>query len=117
MNAPSVETPAKTDMAKIVYVLYLVAVISGITAIIGLVLAYVYKDEAPAWLQTHYRFQIRTFWIMVLYAVICGILTWLLIGLLLYVVLAIWWVVRCVKGLAALDRKEAYPDVEGWGFG
>lgn len=117
MNEPIAERSASTDMAKIVYVLYLVAVITGVTALIGLIMAYVYKDQAPQWLQTHYQFQIRTFWIMILYAVICAILTWFLIGLLLYLVLAVWWIVRCVKGLAVLDRKEPYPDVEGWGFG
>jgi uncharacterized membrane protein len=116
MNETVSERPANTDMAKIVYILYLVGLITGVTAVIGLVFAYVYQDEAPDWLKTHYRFQIRTFWIMILYAIVCGILTMILIGLLLYLALAVWWVIRCVKGLSHLDRKVAYPDVEGWGF-
>jgi uncharacterized membrane protein len=116
MNAVVSEKSAKTDMAKIIYVLYLASILFGITAIIGVVLAYVYKDEAPEWLQTHYQFQIRTFWIMLLYAIICGVLTLILIGILLYLVLLVWWIVRCVKGLSALDRKVAYPNPTGWGF-
>jgi uncharacterized membrane protein len=47
---------------------------------------------------------------------VCGILTMILIGLLLYLAVAVWWVIRCVKGLSHLDRKVAYPNVEGWGF-
>jgi uncharacterized membrane protein len=117
MNAVvSEEKSAKTDMAKIIYVLYLASILIGVTAIVGVVLAYVYKDEAPEWLKTHYQFQIRTFWIMLLYAVICGILCLILIGFLLYLVLLVWWIVRCVKGLSALDRKAAYPNPTGWGF-
>jgi uncharacterized membrane protein len=53
---------------------------------------------------------------MILYAIVCGLLTLALIGALLFVALAIWWIVRCVKGLKYLDQKVAYPDPETWGF-
>lgn len=116
MNEALAERPANTDMAKIIYVLYLVGLITGLTAIIGVVMAYIYQDGAPEWLRTHYRFQIRTFWIMFLYAIISTILTFVLIGMLLFLVLAVWWIVRCVKGLKYLDQRAPYPNVEGWGF-
>ena len=115
MNESLSESATTSDMAKIIYVLYLVGVITGLTTLIGVVMAYIYRDEAPDWLKTHYQFQIRTFWIMLLYAIVCGLLTLALIGALLFVVLAIWWIVRCVKGLKYLDQKVAHPNVEGWG--
>jgi uncharacterized membrane protein len=116
MNAPVTERAQTTDMAKIIYVLYLVGLLTGLTTLVGVVMAYIYRDEAPDWLKTHYQFQIKTFWIMILYAIICGILTFVFIGALLFVVLAIWWIVRCVKGLKFLDQRVAYPNPDGWGF-
>ena len=116
MNEVSAERTGNPDMAKIVYVLYLIGLLTGITMIIGVVMAYIYKDESPEWLRTHYESQIRIFWIGLLYCAIAGLLTFILIGVLLYVVIAIWWIVRCVKGLKHLDQKGAYPDYQGWAF-
>ena len=56
--------------ANLVYILYLLALVVGITAIIGVVMAYINRNAAPDWLKTHYTFQIRTFWISLLYTVI-----------------------------------------------
>lgn len=116
MNETVPERAASTDIAKIIYVLYLVGILTGLTALIGVVMAYIYRDDAPDWLKTHYTFQIRTFWITVLYATICFILTFVLIGAFLFVVLLIWWIIRCVKGLKLLDQRVAYPNPETWGF-
>jgi uncharacterized membrane protein len=110
------ERQGNPDTARIIYVLYLVGLVVGVTAIVGLIMAYVYKDDAPDWLRTHYELQVRTFWMMLLYAVISGILCLILIGFLLLLVVAVWWIVRCVKGLKYLEQKAAYPNHLGWGF-
>ena len=68
------ENPTTEGTARIVYILYLVGIIILITAIIGVVIAYIYRGDAPRWLKNHYQFQIRTFWIGVLYALIGVIL-------------------------------------------
>jgi len=101
-------------MARIIYVLYLVGVATGITAIVGLVMAYVYQDDAPDWVKTHYRFQIRTFWIGLLYSCISIALMVLLVGFLLFLLVVLWWIVRCVKGMKYLDEHKPYPDPDGW---
>ena len=116
MNEVSVERTGNPDMAKIIYVLYLIGLVNGVTIIVGVVMAYIYRDGAPDWLRTHYESQIRIFWIGLLYCVIAGILTFILIGVLLYAVIVIWWVIRCVKGLKHLDQRGAYPDYERWAF-
>ena len=116
MNEVSAERTGNPDMAKIVYVLYLIGLLTGITIIIGVVMAYIYKDESPDWLRTHYESQIRIFWIGILYCIIAGLLIFLLIGFLLYLVIAVWWIVRCVKGLKYLDQRQPYPDYQSWAF-
>lgn len=116
MNQTVTDSPANTSIATIIYVLYLLTLISGITVIVGVIMAYLYKDHAPEWLRTHYELQIRTFWIGLLYGVIAGILCAALIGFVLLFVLAIWWIIRCVKGLKYLDQRASYPDHRSWGF-
>ena len=101
--------------ALIVYILYLAGFLTGgITNLVGLVLAYVNGDDQPEWLQTHYRYQIRTFWIGVLYSVISTILIIILIGKVMLIAVAIWLVIRCAKGIKWLDAKRPVPNPTTW---
>jgi uncharacterized membrane protein len=106
--------PAEGDGANTVYILYLVSLVVGITGIVGLVMAYVKQDEAPEWVKTHHRFQIRTFWIGLLYMAIGLVTVVILIGFLVWLFAVVWLIVRCVKGMQAVSRGEAYPDVTTW---
>ena len=116
MNEVLSERPVTTDMAKIIYVLYLVGLITGLTTLIGVVMAYIYRDDAPDWLKTHYQFQIRTFWIGLLYCVIGGILSIVVIGFLVLLFWVIWLIVRVVKGFKFLEQRQPVPDVGTWMF-
>jgi len=116
MNEAVVERPGNPDTVKIIYVLYLIGLAAGITAIVGLVMAYVNREDGPDWLRTHYDLQIRTFWMMLLYFTLSGILCLLFIGFVLLLVVAVWWIVRCVKGLKYVEQKAPYPNHLGWGF-
>ena len=102
--------------AMIVYILYLVSCLFGITAIVGLIIAYVNEDDAPEWLHTHYQLQIRTFWIGLLYFLISVVLMYVFIGFITLLLTYIWVVVRCAKGLKYQGRREAYPNPAGWFF-
>jgi uncharacterized membrane protein len=116
MNEVATDRPVSTDTARIIYILYLVGFAAGITAVIGLVMAYVNRDDAPAWLRTHYDFQIRTFWIGLLYCVIGGILSIVLVGVLVLLFAAVWLIVRVVKGFKYLEQRQPVPDVNTWMF-
>jgi uncharacterized membrane protein len=106
---------AKTElMAKLVYILYLASLVVGVTSLVGVVIAYVYRGDAPEGLRTHFRLQIRTFWIGLLYGLVGALLSLLGIGLVLLVFVAVWLVVRCVKGLRYLDRREPYSNDGTW---
>jgi uncharacterized membrane protein len=103
-----------TGTARIIYILYLVSLAVGITGLIGVIMAYVNRSDGPDWLASHYRFQIRTFWIWLLYLVVGIVLSLIVIGVAVLVFAAVWWIIRCAKGLKYLSREEAYPDPEGW---
>ena len=102
--------------AKVIYALYAISVVLGATVIVGVVLAYIARDDAPNWLASHYRFQIRTFWLLLLFSFIGAVLTLVLVGYLVLVATAVWLIVRCVKGWHHLDRREPVDNVETWLF-
>ena len=106
----------ETGQAKVIYVLYLAGFVVGVTPLIGVVMAYLAKGEAPEWLDTHYRYQIRTFWIAFLYTFVSVLLTVILIGILGLLATAVWLIVRCIKGFQALDRGEPIENVATWMF-
>lgn len=111
------ETELTTEgQAKIIYILYLAAIIIPFTGLIGVVMAYINRSDAPDWLRAHYQFQIRTFWIGFLYVIIGFLTTFILIGFLILLFYLIWLIVRCVKGMKMLDLKREPENVTGWLF-
>lgn len=102
--------------AKIVYLLYLASIVFGITGIIGVVMAYINKSDAPDWLNSHYQFQIRTFWIGFFYMCIGILFTFVLVGYLVFLFCTVWLVIRCVKGMKCLDQRREYPNPTTWLF-
>jgi len=110
------EKPTGAGTAKIIYILYLVGIVIGLTAIAGLIMAYVNRDDAPDWLKSHYQFQIRTFWIGALYLFVGVLFSKFIIGLFIILFWLLWLIVRCAKGMKFLDKQEAYPDPRGWLF-
>jgi uncharacterized membrane protein len=113
------QQPALTgkQLALIVYILYLVAYFTGITAVIGVIIAHVQIGSADPLLASHYRFQIRTFWIGVLYLVIGTILTMVLIGIAVLFWWFIWSLVRNITGVLALNESKPIANPASWLFG
>lgn len=100
--------------AQIVYYLYLASILLGFTSIVGVVMAYLGKEKAPDWVQTHYQYQIRTFWISFGVGILGIILSAVVIGLFILLALFIWFIIRCVKGLMLANDQEAHPDPTTW---
>ncbi len=116
MNQSVTEGSANTAIPNIIYVLYLLALFTGITAVIGVVMAYVYRDGAPEWLRTHYELQIRTFWMGLLIGIVGAILSLVFIGVAILFLLALWWIIRCVKGIKYVGDRAPYPNHLSWGI-
>jgi uncharacterized membrane protein len=110
---PSSVFADERQVAVIVYILFL-APLGGVTHIIGLVMAYAARSTAPPWLQSHYTYLIRSFWMGLLYFAAAGLLCALLIGFALLPVVFLWFVVRCTIGLLRLFRFEPIPRPETW---
>jgi uncharacterized membrane protein len=108
------ESSSKASTTKIIYILYLVGLVMPLLTIIGLVMAYINIEDSEEWLQTHYRFQIRTFWLGLLFSAVSSLLTVIFIGYFLLIVTVIWFVIRCIKGLKFLDQQQAHPNAVTW---
>ncbi|HEU0282738.1 MAG TPA: hypothetical protein VFQ99_03060 [Gallionella sp.] len=95
------------SLTQVVYILYALSYFAGITAIVGIIINYVKKDDvAGTWLESHFRWQMRTFWFGLLWAVIGGITAFILIGFAILFANFCWIIYRIVKGWLNLnDRK------------
>lgn len=122
----TVSTTEDRTLPAVVYGLYLLGLVNGLTIIIGLVIAYASRANAGPNMASHYQFQLRTFWLALVASIILGVMTgvgvvlsFILIGIpilllagLLWCVLGIWFAVRCIVGLIHLSNGDAYPRPE-----
>lgn len=104
--------PAKS--AFLIYILYLVGIAVPVLPIVAVVLAYLFRGGATGWLASHYVYVIRTFWIGLLYSLLAMLLMIVFIGWIVYLAIVVWLVIRCVKGMQLLARREPVPDPQTW---
>lgn len=100
-------------LTLIVYALYGAAVIvGGITAVVAVIVNYVKQDDvAGTFMESHFRWQIRTFWFSLLWGVIGLVTSVIFVGFFILLADAIWIIYRVVKGAIRLnDNKPMYAD-------
>ncbi|MEM9899406.1 MAG: hypothetical protein AAF742_08525 [Pseudomonadota bacterium] len=102
--------------ANLVYILFLVSLALGVTALVGIVFAYLGKDKADPMVRSHYINQIHIFWRLLAFAIVGVILTPFLIGPLILLVAAVWYVIRVIKGIQSLSRREEIGNPNTWGI-
>jgi|TARA_A100001391_G_scaffold21395_1_gene11850 uncharacterized membrane protein len=110
-------TQASQNTVKLVYLLFIANILIQFLGFVAVVIAYINKDDAAAWLQSHYQFQIRTFWIGFLYLFIGVLFAFFLVGYMVLLFWVVWVVVRCVKGMKYLDQQQPHPNPTSWLFG
>lgn len=100
--------PAR-NLAVVVYILQgLSFFLGGITGLVGVIINYVKLDDVRnTWVERHFRWQIRTFWIGLLWTVIGIVTTPLIIGWFIILGISIWIIYRIVKGALALNDGKA----------
>jgi uncharacterized membrane protein len=100
-----------------VYLLYGGGYFTGISALIGVIIAHVKVDDADPVLRSHYHFQIRTFWIGLLYLSIGIPLSLVLVGIPILVWWLVWSLIRIVKGIMSLNEHKPIVYPRSWLFG
>ncbi len=94
--------------------LIVTAFLSGWPSIIAVILNYVKRsDVRGTWLDSHFSWQIRTFWYALLWLALGGILFVTLVGIPAAIVLwlgtGIWVLYRIIRGWLALSSQKAMP--------
>jgi len=130
-RAPALEpAPSVVTVTHVIYGLHALSLVTGIVtaativfgfltgwpSIIAVILNYVKRREARGtWLESHFRWQIRTFWFGLLWVALCllfvvatfgvGLLiAWLPLGL-----VGLWFIYRIASGWLRLnDRRPMY---------
>ncbi|MEA3275977.1 MAG: hypothetical protein U9Q81_11935 [Pseudomonadota bacterium] len=97
-----------TTIVHLVYGLQMASFFVGITAIVGVILNYVRRDRvAGTWLESHFTWQIRTFWYALLWTLV-GIATlFILVGYLILLGVFLWSIYRVAKGW--LNLADGWP--------
>ena len=110
LPAPDDKLDSLKTLTAVIYGLYALSLIFGVTAIVAIVLNYIKKDDARGtWLESHFSWQIRTFWWSVVWLVVGG-LTWIiLIGWVVWGVAFVWFVYRIAKGWLNLNDGKPMP--------
>lgn len=106
-------TTGQTDLSvknltQLVYILQAISLVVGVTAIAAVIINYLKRDEVKGtYLESHFNWQIKTFWYMLAGVILGWLLALVLVGFLVLAVVGLWYIYRIVKGWLALnDGKE-----------
>jgi uncharacterized membrane protein len=116
-------------VTHVIYGLHSIAILTGligtatvvgsflwsIPSIVGVILNYVKRaDTRGTFLESHFRWQIRTFWYALLWYVLAVLLFVTIIGIpfafVMFVVLGPWVIYRVARGWLALNERRPMPD-------
>ena len=104
-------------LALAVYILYLAGFLTVVTALVGVIIAHVKASSASEAISSHFRFQIRTFWIGLLYLMVGSLLFYFLIGIAVLIWWFIWTIIRVIKGIILLNDGKPIARPKSWLFG
>lgn len=98
------------QVTTIVYALQAASFVLGITIFAAIIINYIKLDDVRGtWLESHFRWQIRTFWFTLLWTVVGFITFFVIVGYFILIGVGLWMIYRIVKGWLRLnDGKEMY---------
>jgi uncharacterized membrane protein len=90
------------------------AFLTGWPSIIAVIVNYVKRGDARGtWLDSHFGWQIRTFWYAVMWVVLAGLLILTVVGIpiawVLLVAVGLWVLYRIIRGWIALAEARPMP--------
>lgn len=128
---PDATAPTSSDSlvtwTQAIYLLHALSLLTGILgaatvvgaflvgwpSIIAVILNYVKRDEARGtWLESHFRWQIRTFWFGLLWVSLCILFVLMTLGLGILIAwlpltfITVWFIYRVARGWLALTARR-----------
>ena len=127
LGAPA-PPPSALTVANVVYALHAFAILVGIVgsatvvgsfvgsvpSVVAVILNYLKRSDARgSWLESHYRWQIRTFWFALGWVLLAALLILTVVGIpfafAILIGVSVWLVYRIARGwLRLVDRRPMY---------
>ena len=94
--------------------LVVTAFLTGWPSIIAIIINYVKRSEVrETWLDSHFSWQLRTFWFALLWLAVGAVLFATVVGIpvavVLWIATGIWVIYRLVRGWLALGSRQTLP--------
>jgi uncharacterized membrane protein len=119
MNEPVTLVPApksEQELARlrqltlVVYILYAVSCLIGVTALVAIIINYIKREDVQGTIyQSHFTWQIRTFWWALGWFVLGALTAMVFVGFLIMAVAAVWTIYRLVKGWLYWNDHKPLP--------
>jgi uncharacterized membrane protein len=129
-SAAGEPAPSLVTWTHAIYALHAISLVTGIVgavtvvgafltgwpSLIAVILNYVKRsDVRGTWLESHFRWQIRTFWFGLLWVALCMLFVVVTLGVGLLIawlplaIVGLWFIYRILRGwLALVDRRSMY---------
>ena len=105
-NTPQ-QVQANKNITQVIYGLYAASLIVGITYIVAIILNYVKRDDVKGtYLESHFNWQIQTFWYSLLGWIIGYVTIFVLIGFVILGITLVWFIYRIAKGWLRLNEGQ-----------
>lgn len=124
-NSPQAD-PGLVTLTHVVYGLHAFSALAGLTSaafvvtaflsgwpsILAVIINYVKRGETRGtYLESHFRWQIRTFWFALLWVIVCWLFAITLIGIPIALALGVglWVLYRIARGWITLSSNQSMP--------
>ena len=96
------------SITNIVYLLQAIAIFTALPLFIAVIINYIKKGDVKGTLsESHFQWQIRTFWYSLLWGIIGAVLVFVLVGYAILFINYIWVIYRIIKGWLRLSSGQA----------
>lgn len=105
MDKTAEQLASLKQITMVVYVLQALGYLTGgLTAIVAVVINYVKKEDVAGTLyESHFSWQIRTFWWGLVWGIVGFVLMFVVVGFVVWFVAWVWMIYRVVKGWLKLN--------------
>ena len=99
------------NLTLVVYILQAVSLFVGLTGLVAVIINYVKRDDVRGTrYESHFNWQIRTFWWALLATLLGVALAWILVGFVILGATWVWYVYRIVRGFLNFNDGKPMPE-------
>ncbi len=101
--------------ARIIYILFGLGFFLPLLTVAGVIYAYMSRGKSSV-LDSHIRFQLRTFWVGLVMVIVGGVLAIFLVGYLVLLIWFLWTVIRIISGFLIAGKGQSVQTPGSFGF-